>query len=127
MKKIDYNRNPNGSNQHEPRSNVELQKIINLHPLWTKKDFRGEGRKNPDKGNALLTRKETERPGLVFGNYGGTKQYKNDKLRCSMCKIFKDLEDFPNDKYGSSNGKRSNCSSCDIKRNQEYRSSINNI
>ena len=28
MKKIDYNRNPNGSNQHELRSNVELQKII---------------------------------------------------------------------------------------------------
>ena len=127
MKKIDYNRNPNGSNQHEPRSNVELQKIINLHPLWTKKDFRGEGQQNLDKGNALLTRMETERPGLVFGNYGGTKQYKNDKLRCSICKIFKDLEDFPNDKYGSSNGKRSNCSSCDIKRNQEYRGSINNI
>ena len=127
MKKIDYNRNPNGINQHEPRSNVELQKIINLHPLWTKKDFRGEGRQNPDKRNALLTRKETERPGLVFGNYGGTKKYKNGKLRCSICKIFKYLEDFPNDKYGTSNGKRSNCSSCDVKRNKEYRENINNI
>ena len=87
MKKIDYNRNPNGINQHEPRSNVELQKIINLYPLWTKKDFRGEGRQNPDKRNALLTRKETERPGLVFGNYGRTKQYKNDKLRCTTAKF----------------------------------------
>ena len=118
----DYNRNPNGSNQWETRSINEIQKIINTHPKnWTKKDFRGEGKNNQKK---ILTRKETERPGLVFGTIGGAKQYRNGKLRCSICGIFKNLDEFPDDKYGSSNGKRSNCSSCDIIRNQLYRESI---
>ena len=118
----DYNRNPNGSNQWETRSINEIQKIINTHPKnWTKKDFRGEGKNNQKK---ILTRKETERPGLVFEAIGGAKQYRNGKLSCSICGIFKNLDEFPNDKYGSSNGKRSNCSSCDIIRNQRYRESI---
>ena len=121
-KSKDYNRNPNGSNQWETRSIEEIQKIINRHPKnWTKKDFRGEGKNNQNK---ILTRKETERSGLVFGNVGGVKQYQNGKLRCSMCGVFKDLENFPDDKYGTSNGKRSNCSECDVIRNETYRESI---
>ena len=121
-KSKDYNRNPNGSNQWETRSIEEIQKIINKHPKnWTKKDFRGEGKNNQNK---ILTRKETERSGLVFRIVGGVKQYQNGKLRCSMCGVFKDLENFPDDKYGTSNGKRSNCSECDVIRNQTYRESI---
>ena len=64
----DFNRNPNGSNQWEIRSQEEIQEIINSHPSnWTKKDFRGEGKLNSKK---ILTRKETERPGLKFGHHG---------------------------------------------------------
>ena len=121
----DFNRNPNGFNQWEIRSQDEIQEIINSHPSnWTKKDFRGEGKNNQKK---ILTRKETERAGLVFGNKGGVKQYQNGKLKCSMCGFFKNLDEFPDDKYGSSNGKRSNCSSCDIIRNQKYRESVKEI
>ena len=120
-----FNRNPDGSNQWKTRSNEEIQKIINRHPKhWTKKDFRGEGKNNQNK---ILTRKETERTGLVFGSTGGVKQYQNGKLKCSMCGTFKSLDEFPDDKYGSSNGKRSNCSSCDIIRNQRYRLSLKEI
>ena len=120
-----FNRNPNGSNQWKTRSNEEIQKIINRHPKhWTKKDFRGEGKNNQNK---ILTRKETERTGLVFGSTGGVKQYQNGKLKCSMCGTFKSLDEFSDDKYGSSNGKRSNCSSCDIIRNQRYRLSLKEI
>ena len=120
-----FNRNPNGSNQWKTRSNEEIQKIINRHPKhWTKKDFRGEGKNNQNK---ILTRKETERTGLVFGSAGGVKQYQNGKLKCSMCGTFRSLDEFPDDKYGSSNGKRSNCSSCDIIRNQRYRLSLKEI
>ena len=54
-------------NQWIIRSNDEIQKIINKFPLYTKKDFRGEGKKNKRK---ILTRKETERPGLIFGHKG---------------------------------------------------------
>ena len=124
-KSNDFNRNPNGSNQWETRSNEEIQIIINKHPKnWTKKDFRGEGKNNQKK---ILTRKETERAELEFGNKGGVKQYLNGKLKCSMCGFFKNLDEFPDDKYGSSNGKRSNCSSCDIIRNQKYRESVKEI
>ena len=124
-KSNDFNRNPSGSNQWETRSNEEIQIIINRHPKnWTKKDFRGEGKNNQKK---ILTRKETERAGLVFGNKGGEKQYQNGKLKCSMCDIFKNLDEFPDDKHGSSNGKRSNCSSCDFIRNQRYRDSVKEI
>ena len=76
MKKdIDYNRNPEGSNQHVLRSDAELQKIIDSKPKnWTKKDFRGEGKFNSKK---LLTRKETERPGLSFYQKGKRINMKN--------------------------------------------------
>ena len=118
----DFNRNPNGSNQWILRSNEEIQKIIDKYPsYWTKKDFRGEGKNNKNK---ILSRKETERPGLIFGNIGGVKQYRNGKLKCSKCGEFKNLDEFPDDKYGSSNGKRSNCSTCDIIRNRHYRETI---
>ncbi len=115
----DFNRNPNGSNQWILRSNEEIQKIIDKYPsYWTKKDFRGEGKNNKNK---ILSRKETERSGLIFGNIGGAKQYRNGKLKCSKCGEFKNLEEFPDDRYGSSNGKRSNCSTCDVIRNKQYR------
>ena len=65
-----FNRNPKGSNQWKLRSNEEIQKIIDKHRTWTKKDFRGEGKLNPNKNNALLTRKETDRPGLKFYQVG---------------------------------------------------------
>lgn len=76
MKKdIDYNRNPEGSNQHVLRSDAELQKIIDSKPKnWTKKDFRGESKFNSKK---LLTRKETERPGLIFYQKGKRINMKN--------------------------------------------------
>lgn len=76
MKKdIDYNRNPEGSNQHVLRSDAELQKIIDSKPKnWTKKDFRGESKFNSKK---LLTRKETERPGLSFYQKGKRINMKN--------------------------------------------------
>ena len=55
MKK-NFNRNPNGINQWEVRTNTEIQKIINSYPVkWTKRDFRGEGKYNSQK---ILTRKE---------------------------------------------------------------------
>ena len=71
-KNRDFNRNPYGSNQWEIRSDKEIQKIIDSYPRnWTKKDFRGEGKNNRSK---ILTRKETERLGLVFGHTGKSKQ-----------------------------------------------------
>ena len=79
MKK-NFNRNPEGHNQWTLRSDEEIQKIIDKHPTWTKKDFRGEGKLNPNKKNALLTRKETERSALKF--------YKTGK-RSNMTKILK--------------------------------------
>ncbi len=112
-----FNRNPKGSNQWITRSDEEIQKIINQHPTWTKKDLRGEGKNNKIK---ILTRSETERQGLIFKNVGNQKKYKNDKLQCSICKKFKSLDEFPNDKYGSTNKKRSNCSECDTIRSKEY-------
>jgi hypothetical protein len=67
-KNLDFNRNPGGTNQHILRSDTELQKIIDNKPKnWTKKDFRGEGKLNSEK---LLTRKETDRPGLTFYQKG---------------------------------------------------------
>ena len=70
MKK-NFNRNPNGINQWEIRTNAEIQKIINSYPVkWTKRDFRGEGKYNSQK---KLTRKETERPNLKFGHTGNKK------------------------------------------------------
>ena len=70
MKK-NFNRNPNGINQWEIRTNAEIQKIINSYPVkWTKRDFRGEGKYNSQK---ILTRKETEKPGLKFSHTGNKK------------------------------------------------------
>ena len=113
-----FNRNPNGSNQWDLKSDDEVQKIINSYPSnWTKKDFRGEGANNSKK---ILTRKETERDGLVFGINGRQKKYKNGKPQCSICKKFKLEEDFPTDNNVVSNKKRSNCKACEVKRYQNY-------
>lgn len=38
MKKI-FNRNLERNNQWELRSDAEIQRIIDQHPTWTKKDF----------------------------------------------------------------------------------------
>ena len=63
MKKA-HNRNPEGKNQWEIRSNEEIQKIIDDSPRhWTAKDFRGEGVNNKKR---ILSRTETERFGLKF-------------------------------------------------------------
>ena len=70
MKNKNFNRNPEGHNQWILRSDEEIQEIIDKHPTWTKKDFRGEGKLNPNKRNALLTRKETERSSLKFHTTG---------------------------------------------------------
>ena len=111
-------KNPLQKNQHQMRSLDEIQKIINNKPKnWTKKDFRGEGQNNNKK---ILTRSETERDGLIFKNTAHRKKYKDGKLKCSICKKYKILDDFPNDKYGTTNQKRSNCSECDTIRSKEY-------
>ena len=74
-KNLDFNRNPEGTNQHVLRSDAELQTIIDSKPKnWTKKDFRGEGKLNSKK---LLTRKETDRPGLIFYQKGKRINMKN--------------------------------------------------
>ena len=66
-----FNRNPKGFNQWKLRSDEEIQKIINKHPsFWTKKDFRGEGKNNSKK---ILSKTETQRPGLKFGKTGRSK------------------------------------------------------
>ena len=70
MKNKNHNRNPEGHNQWKLRSDEEIQKIIDKHPTWTKKDFRGEGKLNLNKKSALLTRKETERNSLKFYQIG---------------------------------------------------------
>ena len=71
MKK-NFNRNPNGYNQWTLRTDEEVQKIINKYPkFWTKKDFRGEGINNSKK---ILTKTETGRPDLKFGQTGRGKQ-----------------------------------------------------
>ena len=73
MKK-NFNRNPDGNNQWTMRTDEEIQKIINQYPkIWTKKDFRGEGKNNLKK---ILTRKETERSNLKFGYTGNSKPLK---------------------------------------------------
>ena len=74
-KNLDFNRNPEGINQHVLRSDEEIQKIIDSKPKnWTKKDFRGEGKLNKEK---ILTRKETERTGLIFYHTGKRINMKN--------------------------------------------------
>ena len=74
-KNLGFNRNSGGTNQHILRSDAELQKIIDSKPKnWTKKDFRGEGKLNKEK---LLTRKETDRPDLIFYQKGKRINMKN--------------------------------------------------
>ena len=82
----DTNRNPEGFNQWVKRTDEEIQVIINKHPNFTKKDFRGKGKLNSRK---ILTRKETERPGLKFGLYGKRKVAINEIFKLSSLAIFK--------------------------------------
>ena len=70
MENDDFNRNPKGNNQWVLRSDDAIQKIIDKYPTWTKKDFIGEGKLNPNKKDALLTKTECEREKLVFGHVG---------------------------------------------------------
>ena len=124
MIKKEFNRNPKGNNQWELRTDEELQKIIDSKPSnWTKKDFRGEGKNNKTK---ILTRKETERENLVFKNKVHRKRFENNKLQCSICRIFKPLDEFPNDAHGWKNKKRSNCSECDSDRNFNFLNNMSN-
>jgi len=74
----DFNRNPSGKNQYTTnmRTDSEIQKIIDSKPKnWTKKDFRGEGKLNQEK---ILTRKETDRPGLKF-YFSGKRTFKDSR------------------------------------------------
>ena len=71
-KRKNFNENPSGFNQWTVRTDEAIQKIINTYPKhWTKKDFRGEGINNSKK---ILTKTETQRPGLKFGQAGRDKQ-----------------------------------------------------
>ena len=70
MENDDFNRNPKGNNQWVLRSDNVIQKIIDKYPTWTKKDFIGEGKLNPNKKDALLTKTEVDRENLVFGHVG---------------------------------------------------------
>ena len=85
----DTNRNPEGFNQWVKRTDEEIQVIINKHPNFTKKDFRGEGKLNSRK---ILTRKETERPGLKFGHYGKRKVAINEIYKHSTEESIKEFE-----------------------------------
>ena len=83
MKDKNFNRNPEGNNQYELRSDTEIQKIIDSHPNWTKADFIGRGKLNLNGKNALLTRTETERKNLVFGHVGKRKKPLKDIYKLS--------------------------------------------
>jgi hypothetical protein len=73
-KKYDY-KDPKQKNQYIMRSDKEIQKIIDdpKYKDYRRKDFRNEG---------LLTRKETEREGLKFKNFGKRKD--PEKVRKSQ-------------------------------------------
>jgi hypothetical protein len=73
-KKYDY-KNPKQKNQYVMRSDKEVQKIIDdpKYKDYRRKDFRNEG---------ILTRKETEREGVKFKNFGKRKDPK--KVRKSQ-------------------------------------------
>ena len=86
MKNNNYNRNPKGHNQWILRSEEEIQKIINSKPsFWTKKTFRNK---------KILTRKETERQGLIFGHHGN---------KLPLSKIFKHSTDQSIDDFKTKN------------------------
>ena len=83
MEDKNFNRNPDGINQHELRSDTEVQKTIDKHPSWTKADFIGCGKLNPDEKNALLTRTEVDRKNLVFGHVGKRRRPLKDIYKLS--------------------------------------------
>jgi len=83
MEDQSFNRNPDGINQHELRSDTEVQKTIDKHPSWTKADFIGRGKLNPDEKNALLTRTEVDRKNLVFGHVGKRRRPLKDIYKLS--------------------------------------------
>lgn len=82
--------NPLQKNQFVMRTTEEIQEIINSYPdNWTKKDFRGEGKLNKEK---ILTRKETERPGLEF-KFKGKRKFKPENLEnVKRTKVIKDVQ-----------------------------------
>ena len=60
MKK-NFNRNPNGINQWEVRTNTEIQKIINSYPVkWTNK-FRELGKKKGSRQDFIKLYKEMKK------------------------------------------------------------------
>ena len=83
-------KNPLQKNQFVMRTTEEIQEIIDSYPdNWTKKDFRGEGKLNKTK---ILTRKETERPGLKF-KFKGKRKFKPENLEnVKRTKIIKDVQ-----------------------------------
>jgi len=83
-------KNPLQKNQFVMRTTEEIQEIIDSYPdNWTKKDFRGEGKLNKTK---ILTRKETERPGLKF-KFEGKRKFKPENLEnVKRTKIIKDVQ-----------------------------------
>ena len=83
MEDQSFNRNPDGINQHKLRSDAEVQKTIDKHPSWTKADFTGRGKLNPDEKNALLTRTEVDRKNLVFGHVGKRRRPLKDIYKLS--------------------------------------------
>ena len=83
MEDQSFNRNPDGINQHELRSDTEVQKIIDKHPNQTKTDFIGRGKLNLDEKNALLTRTEIDRENLVFGHVGKRRRPLKDIYKLS--------------------------------------------
>ncbi|MDA9646950.1 hypothetical protein N9S82_00615 [Candidatus Pelagibacter sp.] len=83
MEDKSFNRNPDGINQHKLRSDTEVQKTIDKHPSWTKADFIGRGKLNPDEKNALLTRTEVDRKNLVFGHVGKRRRPLKDIYKLS--------------------------------------------
>ena len=83
MEDQSFNRNPDGINQHKLRSDTEVQKTIDKHPSWTKADFIGRGKLNPDEKNALLTRTEVDRENLVFGHVGKRRRPLKDIYKLS--------------------------------------------
>ena len=83
MEDQSFNRNPDGINQHKLRSDTEVQKTIDKHPSWTKADFIGRGKLNPDEKNALLTRTEVDRENLVFGHVGKRRRSLKDIYKLS--------------------------------------------
>ena len=92
MKNKNFERNPEGKNQHVLRSDEEIQKIIDKHPTWTAKDFRGEGKLNPNKKNKLLTRKETERSSIKF-HVTGKRTNLKDIFKHSTKKSIQEFEE----------------------------------